>query len=279
MNPTTQNSVASITEVVSDPQTTIAATSMLGFTAHPGSIADYLKLIEDSVQQRSKTTVFYHNLHSLYSYFTSARLRECYDKCTVLVDGMPVIGLLRLAGFKVEREQRITYVDFIWPMLTHARDNNLSVFHLGQSESIQNEAIKRIRERVPGIQISGHDGYFDLTENCQESLDVIQAANDFNTDLLLVGFGAPKQEIWVDVHRNQINAPALFTCGACMEYVAGAVKTPPRWMGRTGLEWSYRLFENPKRFGFRYLVEPALLGLILLRNLVIPAYRNSGDKG
>lgn len=58
----------------------------------------------------------------------------------------------------------------------------------------------------------------------------------------------------------------VFTCGACMEYVAGAVRTPPRWMGPLGLEWSFRLIENPRRFAFRYLVEPILLGAILLRN-------------
>ena len=279
MNHTTENPIATESDLVPTSQHQIQPMSMLGFTAHPGTIGDYLSLIDQSVKSKTKATVLYHNLHSLYSYFTSAQLRRCYDKCTVLVDGMPVIGLLRLAGYKVERPQRVTYVDFIWPMLQHARDNNLKVFHLGQSADVQNEALTRIRERVPGIQISGHDGYFDLTEHSQESLDVIKACDDFGTDLLLVGFGAPKQEFWVDAHRSEINAPALFTCGACMEYVAGAVKTPPRWMGRSGLEWSYRLFENPRRFGFRYLVEPALLGLILMRNLVVPAYRNKSHKG
>lgn len=245
----------------------IQTEKMLGFTAHPGSIPDYLAMTQDAIERKRPCTVFYHNLHSLYTYFTSSRLRQCYDKCTVLVDGMPVIGLLRLGGRKVSREQRITYVDFIWPLLERARDNQWRVYHLGQNSEVQNKALQIIREKVPGIEIAGHDGYFDQSAQSQESLDVIQAVNNYKTDLLLVGFGAPKQEYWVDAHREQINAMALFTCGACMEYVAGAVKTPPRWMGRCGLEWSYRLLENPRRFAFRYLVEPLLLGLILARNL------------
>ncbi|MGK0284888.1 MAG: N-acetylglucosaminyldiphosphoundecaprenol N-acetyl-beta-D-mannosaminyltransferase, partial [Patiriisocius sp.] len=99
-----------------------------------------------------------------------------------------------------------------------------------------------------------------------ESLAVIDLINGAKSDIVLIGFGAPKQEAWIHAHRGQINAGILFSCGACMEYVAGAVKTPPRWMGRTGLEWTFRLFENPRRFAFRYLVEPVLLGCILLYN-------------
>ncbi|MBX2825262.1 MAG: WecB/TagA/CpsF family glycosyltransferase [Gammaproteobacteria bacterium] len=241
---------------------------LLGFKSHPGTIEDYVALIRKAVEDQQKITVFYHNLHSLYTYFTSSRLRQCYDKYLTLVDGMPVIWLLRLAGLPVTRDHRVTYVDFIWPMLESARDNNQRVFHLGQSAEVQQQALDIIRARVPGLKISGHDGYFDLTTRSSETMQVIQTVNNFETDLLLVGFGAPKQEYWVEEHRDLINASALFTCGACMEYVAGAVKTPPRWMGRLGLEWSYRLLENPRRFAFRYLVEPPLLGAILLRNLL-----------
>ncbi|MFT5044349.1 MAG: N-acetylglucosaminyldiphosphoundecaprenol N-acetyl-beta-D-mannosaminyltransferase, partial [Porticoccaceae bacterium] len=110
------------------------------------------------------------------------------------------------------------------------------------------------------------DGYFDQSPQSTESLAVIDLINGAKSDIVLIGFGAPKQEAWIHAHRGQINAGILFSCGACMEYVAGAVKTPPRWMGRTGLEWTFRLFENPRRFAFRYLVEPVLLGCILLYN-------------
>lgn len=246
----------------------LAEHAMLGFSTNPGTIEEYVSLIETSITERRKTTVFYHNLHSLYSYFTSEPLRRCYDKYLALVDGMPVIWLLRLGGHDVTREHRVTYVDFIWPMLESARDNQRRVFHVGQNSETQQQALAIIRKRVPGILLEGHDGYFNLDTECSESMQVINQINEYGTDLLLVGFGAPKQEYWIDAHRHLIDAPAVFTCGACMEYVAGAVKTPPRWMGRLGLEWSYRLLENPRRFAFRYLIEPLILGGILLRNLI-----------
>ena len=250
---------------------------LLGFRLNPGTIGDYIHFIGQAITGNRRETVFYHNLHSLYSYFTSKRLRECYDRdgIIVLADGMPLIWLmkicqlLKLSERSADREQRVTYVDFIWPMLEAAEKNNWKVYHVGQEKSVQEKALETIRERLPGLQIAGHDGYFDQSDNSKDSLQVVDAINRHETDLLLVGFGAPKQEYWLDAHRENIDAAAVFTCGACMEYVAGAVKTPPRWMGKAGLEWLYRLAENPRRFAFRYLVEPILLGFFLLRNLVL----------
>lgn len=241
---------------------------LLGFHVHPGTLSDYLNFAEASIEEGRKDSVLYHNLHSLYSYFTSTMLRKHYENTTILVDGMPLIWLMQLFKIPVSRDHRLTYVDFIMPLMGKAAEAGWSVFHVGQHSTVQNEALQRIRTEYPSITISGHDGYFDLTPHSEASLAVVDAINEANTQLLLIGFGAPKQEAWLAEHRHLINAPIAFTCGACMEYVAGHVKTPPRWMGRLGMEWSFRLFENPRRFAFRYLVEPVILGAILLRNAI-----------
>lgn len=240
--------------------------SLLGFFAHPGTLDDYLQLTESTIQNSERRSVLYHNLHSLYSYFTNPALREHYQGTTVLVDGMPVIWLMQLFRIPVSRAHRLTYVDFIIPLMQLASDRGWTVFHVGQKPEIQARAMTIVREACPGIDITGHDGYFNQESGSAESLAVIEQMNASNAQIVLIGFGAPKQEAWLHAHRHLINAPIVFTCGACMEYLAGAVKTPPRWMGRLGLEWSYRLLENPRRFAFRYLVEPILLGAILLKN-------------
>jgi N-acetylglucosaminyldiphosphoundecaprenol N-acetyl-beta-D-mannosaminyltransferase len=240
--------------------------SLLGFFAHPGTLADYLEFTRKAVQNSESRTVLYHNLHSLYSYFTDASLRAHYQGTTVLVDGMPVIWLMQLLRIPVNREYRLTYVDFIMPLMQLARDNDWTVYHVGQQAQVQATALDILREDCPGITIHGHDGYFNQQANSAESLAVIDQINAAGSQIVLIGFGAPKQEAWLHAHRHLIHAPVVFTCGACMEYVAGAVKTPPRWMGRMGLEWSFRLLENPRRFAFRYLMEPVLLGAILLKN-------------
>ena len=241
---------------------------LLGFAAHPGSLDDYLAFVAERIRRDEPCTVLYHNLHSLYAYFTDERLRRDYADTTVLVDGMPVIWLMRAFGLPVSREQRLTYVDFIMPLLRMARDADWPVFHVGQDAATQRRALERVRAELPGIRIDGHDGYFDQSPGGAESLAVIDAINAHGSRLVLVGFGAPRQEAWIAAHRERIAAPAVLACGACMEYVAGKVATPPRWMGRVGLEWAYRLFGDPRRFAYRYGVEPLLLGAILTGNAV-----------
>jgi N-acetylglucosaminyldiphosphoundecaprenol N-acetyl-beta-D-mannosaminyltransferase len=72
----------------------------------------------------------------------------------------------------------------------------------------------------------------------------------------MVGMGMPRQEVWVLENREDIDARALFCCGALMDYVAGEIPTPPRWIGRLGFEWLYRLLSEPSRLWRRYLLEP-----------------------
>jgi len=137
---------------------------------------------------------------------------------------MPVIWLLKIMRLDATRDQRVTYVDFIWPMLEAANENNWRVFHVGQAGDVQQRALQTIRQRLPGISIEGHDGYFDQSPNSDESKKVIAQINQHETDILLVGFGAPKQEFWVDSHREQIDAATVFTCGACMDPLMQSIR-------------------------------------------------------
>ena len=253
---------------LSSPTVTLPRHELLGFGTNPGTLEDYLAFLADRVGRGEPCTVLYHNLHSLYLYLSDPALRRAYAAHTVLVDGMPLIWLMRLAGLPVRREHRLTYVDFIGPMMRLARDEGWRVHHVGQDAETQRRALERLRRETPGLDIDGQHGYFDQSADSAESLAVVDAMNAAGADLVLVGFGAPRQEAWIAAHRARIDAPAVLACGACMEYVAGRVRTPPRLLGRLGLEWAFRLLENPRRFAFRYAVEPLLLGAILARNAV-----------
>ena len=203
----------------------------VGINLNPGTIEDYLGLVTESITKSQKIEVFYHNLHTIHEYLNSSRLRTLYRNRFVLIDGMPLIPLLRLAGHRVTRAQRVTYVDFIWPLLEAAEKNGWRLFVVGQSQETLDAAFPKIRQRFADIRISGHHGYFSTAANSRESHQVIEAINGFEADLCLVGMGTPIQEQWVYDHRMLIEAPALLVCGACMEYVAGTANPPPRWMG------------------------------------------------
>jgi len=241
----------------------LTRTDLLGFHTHPGTADDYMEAVAEHIAARKSLTVMYHNLHTLYGYFTSPELKRSFDDTTIILDGMGVLFLYKLAGFSMSRDNRLTYVDFIFPMMSLGRDNGWRIFHIGQDSEIQTQAFDRIRDHAPGVVIDGQNGFFNKDTDGPENIDLVKRINEFNADLVLVGLGTPAQELWVDANRASLNSTVVMTCGSCMEYVAGKVGTAPRWMGRAGLEWLFRLFEDPRRFAWRYLVQPFLLFALL----------------
>lgn len=239
---------------------------LLGFRVHPGTIGEYLDFTGAAIAERRRVSLFDHNLHSLYLYFRDPELRRLYEDAIVMVDGMPIIGMLRLAGYPAERRHRITWVDYIWPLLTRAQERGWRVFYLGSPRETFDRGLEMIRTRLPGLVIDGHHGYFDASPGSADNARIVRAINEFKADLCLVGMGTPRQQQWIAAHRGVVEAPVMVFCGACMEFVAGTVRTPPRWSGRLGLEWSYRLLTDPRRFASRYLVEPWILAGLMLSN-------------
>lgn len=246
----------------------LCRSDLLGFFTHPGTAKDYLELVSTSVSTGVLSTIYYHNLHTVYVYLSNKGFQQSYQNKTVLIDGMVLLFIYKLAGLRLLREHRVTYVEFIIPLMEMARDNGLKVFHVGQQAQMQEKAFAAIRQQVPGIQISGHHGYFDLTESSADTTHVINEINEYSADILLVGLGSPAQELWVDVNRQKLKVPAVLTCGSCMDYLAGKVKAAPRWMSRLGLEAIYRVYADPKRLAYRYIVEPILLLKILFINRI-----------
>jgi N-acetylglucosaminyldiphosphoundecaprenol N-acetyl-beta-D-mannosaminyltransferase len=237
-----------------------------GFRVNPGTIEEYLEFTGSAIAERRRIYLFDHNLHSLYLYFRDPRLRRLYEHATVMIDGMPIVWLLRAAGYPVQRRHRITWVDYIWPLLTRAEKHGWRVFYVGSPEDTLERGLRKFRARLPRLEIAGHHGYFDATSGSADNTRVVGAINAFKTDLCIVGMGTPRQQRWIVANRPQVEAPVMVFCGACMEYVAGTVSTPPRWTGRMGLEWAYRLLTDPRRFAIRYLVEPWALAAILFTN-------------
>lgn len=102
----------------------------------------------------------------------------------------------------------------------------------------------------------------------QQNLETLAAINAYQPHVLMVGMGMPRQEYWILDNIEHIHTNAILTAGACMDYLAGAIPTPPRWMGKMGLEWLYRLLSEPKRLWRRYLVEPWFVAGLFLREIL-----------
>lgn len=225
---------------------------------------DLSERVAELVRAGRGGVVAHHNLHSLALCRRDARLAAFYrDADVVHVDGMALVCVARLLGLPLRRAHRTTYADWIEPLVARAARERWRVFVLAGRPGVAARAAARLRERHPGLEIETEHGFFEPAA----AGAVVEKIRGFGPELLFVGMGMPRQEVWIREQRDDFGPAVALPCGACFDYVAGAIPTPPRLAGRLGLEWLYRLAAEPRRLGGRYLVEPWSLALPLLREL------------
>jgi len=232
----------------------------LGVTMHALDMEGLNRRVEAAATASGGTSVIgHHNLHSVYLARRDPHMQAFYRLARwVHIDGMPLVFVGRLIGHPLGRAHRVTYVDWSESLLGLAANNGWRVFFLGSSAETVRRGVEAIRARHP-LELEAHHGYFNVAPGSRENERVLARIEEFEPDLLLVGMGMPRQERWVVENHDRIRARVIITCGAMMDYLAGAVPTPPRWLGAFGLEWVFRLVHEPRRLFARYLVEPWFL--------------------
>jgi N-acetylglucosaminyldiphosphoundecaprenol N-acetyl-beta-D-mannosaminyltransferase len=226
---------------------------MLGVDLRALSIADLHREMAAAIAAGERRVIGHQNLHGLYQLPHEPAMREFARRADgVFLDGMPLVWMARRLGHRLDRRHRVTYADWVEPLMAECARRGWRVFHLGGRPGVGERAAARLVERHPGLEMATRPGFFEPAAD-PEVLAEIAA---FAPDVLMVGMGMPRQEAWVVANLDKIESRVILTCGACMDYVAGAISTPPRWMGRAGLEWLYRLASEPRRLAKRYLLEP-----------------------
>ncbi|WP_026332603.1 WecB/TagA/CpsF family glycosyltransferase [Deinococcus apachensis] len=241
---------------------------VLGVSVNTMRISDLHSVITKTVLNNSNTIIANHNLHSIALFHRDEELRRFYASVEYIhIDGMSLVKWGQLLGGSLREDHRVTYVDWIHPLMRFAAENGWRVYCVGGKPGVGEKAAEVLREEIPELQIWTHHGYFDTTTDSVENKQVVEEINTVAPHILLVGMGMPRQEKWIKANRAALKVHVVLPAGACMDYVAGAVPTPPRWMGRMGLEWLYRLYSEPKRLAGRYLVEPWTLVPLMARDL------------
>jgi N-acetylglucosaminyldiphosphoundecaprenol N-acetyl-beta-D-mannosaminyltransferase len=236
------------------------AIHLLGVTLHPLTQKELTAIIRDTISANERRILANHNLHSIYLYHHDPKMREFYRRSGyVYTDGMSLIMLGRILGHSLKRENRLTSIDWFPAVLQLAAQKGWRIFYLGSRPGVAKRGAAVLKSRFSELRMETHHGHFNPEQESADSRQVIERINQYHPRILMVGMGMPLQEHWIIDHLEQLDVNIILNVGAYMDYIAGVVPTPPRWMGRAGLEWLYRLVSEPRRLWRRYLQEPWFL--------------------
>jgi N-acetylmannosaminyltransferase (EC 2.4.1.187) len=181
---------------------------------------------------------------------------ERADLC--LPDGVGITLAARYLGRPLR--ERVAGVDLVEALAARAAQDGWRVFFLGAAPGVADRAASLLAARYPGLTVAGtHAG----SPRGEEEDDIVRRVREAGTDVLLIAYGAPAQDLWLARNLARTGAKVGVGVGGAFDYIAGVVPRAPRWMRRVGLEWLYRLIRQPWRWR-RQRVLPLYALLVLL---------------
>lgn len=179
-------------------------------------------------------------------------------------DGMPLLWAARLRGDPLPA--RVTGIDLIVECATLAAAKDYTIFLLGAGPGVAAAAAATLRARCPGVRIVGTYAP-PVVRAFDDDEKTVRLIREMRPDMLFVAFGAPKQDVWIHAHLQRLDVPVCMGVGGAFDMLAGRVRRAPVWMQRAGLEWLYRVAQEPTRLWKRYIVDdlPVFMRLMVQR--------------
>jgi N-acetylglucosaminyldiphosphoundecaprenol N-acetyl-beta-D-mannosaminyltransferase len=174
-----------------------------------------------------------------------------------IADGAPVVWLGRLLGRRIP--ERVAGASLIPRLIEASASRGARLFFLGGEGGVAQQAAAQLERELPGLVIAG---WYEPPRTALDAMDheeILHRVNQAEADILLVAFGHPKQDKWIARHRDRLEVSVAIGVGMCFDLIAGRVQRAPGWMQAVGLEWLYRLQQEPRRLFTRYVIDAAWL--------------------
>ncbi|MGO9021242.1 MAG: WecB/TagA/CpsF family glycosyltransferase [Syntrophobacteraceae bacterium] len=232
------------------------------------AIVDYVSASDVIIEHARRHDSFGVSALAVHGLVTSLRNKAIGERVRkidmVVADGQAVRWALN-SFHKVCMKDRVYGPTLTLHVLAKAAERNLNVYLYGNTEETLNSLSVFIKENYPGVRLCGihPDRFRDATP--EEDKEDIQKINSSGAHIVLVGRGCPRQEVWVADHLGKINS-AMMAIGAAFDFHAGTLKQAPKWMQDRGLEWFYRLVNEPGRLWKRYLTTNSYFIYLFLRH-------------
>lgn len=185
-----------------------------------------------------------------------------------VADGQPLIWASRWFGRPLP--ERVTGVDLVHALCAQAQARGLGIYLLGATDPIITTLAQQLQQHYPRLKLHWANGYFSATEATQRAEAVAQSG----AHILLVGMGVPRQETFIASQWDRLGVQLAIGVGGSFDVLAGLRARAPAWVQRMGMEWFYRLVQEPRRLWRRYLVTNTQFVALLLRALISPRHRD-----
>ena len=219
------------------------------------TMQEALEAIDKLIREAKSAYVVTPNVDHIVQLETNKELQDVYANASlILTDGKPLLWIAKWYGTPIK--EKISGSD-LFPLLCEmAAKKGYKMFFLGAAEGIAVKAAENLTRRYPGLNVTGtYSPPYGFEKN-QKELDKIKSIiKKVKPDILIVGLGCPKQETFMYYHCKELEVPISLGLGASFDFEAGNIKRAPRWMADHGLEWLFRITQDPKRMAKRYLVD------------------------
>ena len=243
--------------------------SIMGVRIDNLSMDEVLKIAEEKIEKNEQYIIYTPNTEFIMMCQKDEEFLNLMNESDINIpDG---IGLIYAGKIKKHPlKEKVGGYDLSVNLLKMANDKGLKLYVVGGKPGVAEAAMENVREKYPGIKIVGaQHGYFKGThlgkKGHEEELAVIEDINKHQPHILFVGFGAKKQELWIEYNKDLINANVIIGNGGTLDGLAGIVKRAPDIFIKLGLEWLYRLMKEPKRIK-RQIVLPVFMLKVIFGN-------------
>lgn len=245
--------------------------NFLGIPMDSATMADSINYIKHRIKQKQFTQHVVVNVAKVVNMHKDIVLYNSVTECDIInIDGMGVVWGARFLGLEVP--ERVAGVDLFHSLNEMAASESLSVFYLGATQEVVDKTVVRMQELHPNLRVVGaHHGYFWDDEKA-----VVNKIRESGAKLLFVAITSPKKENFINKWKEELGVDFVMGVGGTFDVVAGKVSRAPKWMQDAGLEWLYRVIQEPGRMWKRYLVTNSKFAWLLLKEKFKTA--SSGEK-
>jgi N-acetylglucosaminyldiphosphoundecaprenol N-acetyl-beta-D-mannosaminyltransferase len=238
--------------------------NILGVRVSAINMQDALTEMERWILNREQHYICVCPNHTIMEGRRNPRLRQVVNNAGLVTpDGMSVVWVCWLYGYR--RVERVYGPDLMEAFSALAAEKGYTNFYYGAAPGVPERLAERLCQKFPGLQVVGtySPPFRPLTPG--EDAQIVEMINAANPDVVWVGLSSPKQDFWMAEHVGRIKAPVMVGVGAAFDFLSGQKRQAPRWIQRNGLEWVWRLAQEPRRLWRRNLDTPPYFFKVLLQ--------------